>query len=77
MFFVLGLEAHTLVRSWGGQDLVDLPYNRHTMLSFDGAPVVAFRLRSLGQDVPCWSFLVDEAAASEFWRKASLKVSFE
>jgi hypothetical protein len=54
---------------------VDLPYDKHVMLAFDGAPIVAFRSSGLGPLVSGWSFIVDESVASEFWRKAALKVS--
>jgi hypothetical protein len=46
-------------------------------MDFDGAPVIAFKSSGLGAQVPGWTFIVAQASASEFWRKAALKVRNE
>jgi hypothetical protein len=74
MFTLLGPQAHTLVAEWGSDELLLLPENGHTVVSFNGTPVIAVKSSGLGTHVAGWPFIVDETAAADFWRKAALKV---
>lgn len=73
MFTILGPEAHTLVSEWGGEPVVSLESNAHTVLGFNGTPVIVFKSSGLGRSVPGWTFILDESAAAEFWRKVALQ----
>jgi glycine cleavage system aminomethyltransferase T len=74
MFSVIGPHAEELVAEWGGDKLVALKENRHVVMAFNGAPVIVAKSSGLGSQVQGWTFIVDEAAAADFWRKAALKV---
>ena len=73
MFTLLGPAAKEVVSDWGGDALTSLPRHAHAVLNFGGAPVVAARDSGLGAAVDGWTFIVDEPAAADFWRKAALK----
>lgn len=74
MFSLVGPTAHELVSEWGGAALLELQENAHATMEFDGAPVVVFKSSGLGVCVPGWTFIMSEASAADFWRKAALKV---
>ena len=77
MITVLGREAHMLVQEWGGDSVTKLSKDRHGVFAFNGAPVIVFRSSGLGPAVDGWTFILPEAVASDFWRKAALKVCFQ
>ena len=74
MLSLIGPTAHELVAEWGGSALVELPENAHATLDFGGAPVVVYKSSGLGSSVLGWTFILLEASAAEFWRRAALKV---
>lgn len=75
MFTVLGPAAEEILAEWGADgQCAALPPDGHAVFGFEGAPVVVWRASGLGPHVPGWTFIVDESAATEFWRKVALQV---
>ena len=74
MFSIVGPYAKQLIEEWAGKAIEGLQPNGHTVMNFEQSPVVVVRSSGLSQAVPGWTFIVADAAAAEFWRRAALKV---
>lgn len=77
MFTLLGPAAEEYLGEWRSDAITSLQENEHMVMDFDGAPVIVFKSSGLGATVPGWTFIVSENSASEFWRKAALKVRLQ
>jgi glycine cleavage system aminomethyltransferase T len=75
MFTLLGPAAAEVMAEWGTDGVCQqLDECNHATVGFNGSPVVIFKSSGLGPAVPGWTFVLDEGAAAEFWRKIALQV---
>ena len=73
MFTILGPTSQDMVAAWGAEAVTELEDGCHTIMAFDGSPVIVFKSSGLGASFPGWTVIIGEDAGAEFYRKVALQ----